>query len=170
MCIYINTNGHRITLNGLDLMNYIKRKGIEPHTDYNNLEEIEDNCCACIIDLTAFDSVYINLKSGMDIGLAKWFEYLTLLIVDPSNEDLKRDLNSLGSNIYIFSEDLIRDNLDQLLDTIMKFKSNLDEFRPETLDTRKKARRMLWKTFEGAFTESRNMVLLDEAERKLVNR
>lgn len=170
MSIYINTNGRSMAINGLDLKDYMINKGIDVHTNHHNIEDIENGCCACMINLTDFNNKNINLRSGIDIGLANWFNLFTLLVVDPSNGELKDELLSLGININIFSEEIIKAHLDKILETIIKFRSDIEGFRPESLDARKKARKMLCKTMAEAFDTSGNLELMKYAERQLANR
>ena len=105
MRIYINTNDASMDAgDNTDLIYRLKEKDIECYDHgEKRLSEVEKECVVYLINLKMFNDSTVNLRSGGEIGLSKWFKMLIITIINPANGKLKNELNKIDA--HIFSEE-----------------------------------------------------------------
>ena len=106
MAIYINTNNisMEVAADGVDLIQHLKENDMKYYTQgEKRLPEVEQECLVYILNLKMFNDSIVNLRSGAEIGLSKWFKMIIFTIISPANENLKNELIGIGA--FVFLED-----------------------------------------------------------------
>lgn len=100
--------------------------GIDIYTDTNcKLKNIEKDICACILDLSPYKDKNVALRHGGVVGLSSHLSLLTLSFINPSNSELKEELNNM--DVILVNMETVLIFLDFLKDTILLFQPMIDE-------------------------------------------
>jgi hypothetical protein len=111
------------------LQNYLNEREVETHSsdDFRmRFDELSNLCHLFIIDLSMFKKSELNLKSGIDIGIAKALAHYAIIRMDPENAKLKSELEAeLTYLIICHNEHEIANISITILRSLEKFRSEL---------------------------------------------